>query len=272
MTLFNTINEVQSELKYMTVANVKLEVERYQGADNAPTLIFLHEGLGCVRMWRNFPKKLAHLTGCPALVYSRQGYGRSDPCALPRPHRYMHDEALETLPQLLVAAGIEDYILIGHSDGGSIALIYAGEKERPGLLGIITMAPHVFCEDICTASLIPSKDAFLNGKLRSSLEKYHYENTDCAFWGWHDAWQEFGPSKWNIEEYLPNIKVPQLVLQGENDRYGTAEQVQSIARQVGGPLALHMLATCGHSPHIDQELQCLKLMKNFILPLSPLRA
>lgn len=267
VTIFKTTNVVQGEPEYLTVADVKLEVRRYQGTDNAPTLIFLHEGLGCVDMWRDFPEKLSRLMGCPALVYSRQGYGRSDTCSLPRPLRYMHDEALEVLPQLLVAENIGDHILIGHSDGGSIALIHAGAKNRAGLLGLITMAPHVFCEDVSVRSIAQAKQTFLNGDLRPSLEKYHFDNTDCAFWGWNDIWLHPDFMQWNIEEYLPGITVPQLVLQGEDDQYGTVAQVHSITQQAGGTVMVQMLADCGHSPYKEQETLTLEAMKNFILSL-----
>ncbi|MCK5424387.1 MAG: alpha/beta hydrolase [Emcibacter sp.] len=251
----------------VTISGDKLEIKRYQGNDNRPTLIFLHEGLGCVDMWRDFPEKLSQMTGCSALVYSRQGYGRSDSCPLSRPVRYMHDEALDVLPELLTATGIEDHILIGHSDGGSIALIHAGAEDRTGLLGLITMAPHVFCEDVSVSSIAEAKKVFLEGNLRASLEKYHHENTDCAFWGWNDIWLHPDFLKWNIEEYLPRIKIPQLVLQGADDQYGTVAQVQSIAKQSGGSVVVQMLADCGHSPYKEQETLSLNAMKNFILPL-----
>jgi len=261
------ISNMSKSTDHITVGGVKLEIKRYQGGDNRPTLIFLHEGLGCVHMWRDFPEKLSRMTGCPALVYSRQGYGRSDPCPLPRLLRYMHDEALDVLPELLTAAGVEDYILIGHSDGGSISLIHAGAKARAGLLGLITMAPHVFCEDVSVSSIAEAKQVYLAGKLRASLEKYHHENTDCAFWGWNDIWLHPDFLHWNIEKYLPAIKVPQLILQGEDDQYGTVAQVQSIVRQASGSVLAQMLADCGHSPYKEQEKLSLNAMKNFIRPL-----
>lgn len=268
MTMFQPPNLVHGEQGYLSVASVKLEVKRYQGAvHKAPTLIFLHEGLGCIDMWRDFPEKLAQLTGCPAFVYSRQGYGHSDPCALPRPLHYMHDEALEVLPQLLDAAGIEDHILIGHSDGGSIALIHAGGRARVGLRGVVTMSPHVFCEQLSVRSIAQAKQAFIDDDLHARLAKYHHDNTGCAFWGWNGAWLDPDFLHWNIEEYLPGIKVPQLVLQGKDDQYGTVAQVQAIAQQAGASVEVRMLADCGHSPYKEQEMQSLEVMKDFLVAL-----
>lgn len=252
---------------YLTVSGVKLEVRRSAGAADTPTLIFLHEGLGCVDMWRDFPEKISRLTGCPALVYSRQGYGRSDPCALPRPLRYMHDEALDILPQLLVEADIEDHIIIGHSDGASIALIYAGSKNRTGLRGVITMAPHIFCEELSVRSIALARQAFLQGELRSRLARYHHDNTDCAFWGWNDIWLAPEFIAWNIEEYLPEIKIPQLILQGEDDQYGTIAQVKTIKQLASGPIEISMIAACGHSPYKEQETQSLADITGFLRTL-----
>jgi len=215
-------------------------------------------------MWRDFPEKLTQLTGCPALVYSRQGYGRSDSCIVPRPLNYMTIEALEVLPKLLDATNIRNHILIGHSDGGSISLIYAGAKKRVQLQGIITMAPHVFCERISVASIAEAKLAYFEGNLRSGLEKYHYDNVDCAFLGWNRAWLDPDFMQWNIEKYLPGINVPQLIIQGENDQYGTVAQVDSIEEKSGSTVTVHILENCQHSPHKEQKEQSLRLMQDFI--------
>ncbi|NOZ41819.1 MAG: alpha/beta hydrolase [Alphaproteobacteria bacterium] len=252
------------ETLYLTVDGVKLEVRKYAGADNAPTLVFLHEGLGCVGMWRDFPAKLSRATGCPALVYSRQGYGRSRACPLPRPLNYMHDEAVVVLPRLLKAAGTNDHILIGHSDGGSIALIYAGERYRAGLRGVITMAPHIFCEQISVTAIRQARRDFLAGNLRSSLAKYHLHNVDCAFWGWNNVWLDPDFRQWNIEEFLPEISVPQLVLQGKEDPYGTKKQLAGIAEQSGGAVSVQLLENCGHAPYREQADQSLALMQEFL--------
>ncbi|MFN3398696.1 MAG: alpha/beta fold hydrolase, partial [Ferrovibrio sp.] len=162
-----------------------------------PVLVFLHEGLGCVALWKDFPDQLAQATGLPALVYSRIGYGGSSACALPRPITYMHDEGETGLPDLLTALGIQSHILIGHSDGASIALIYAG-KDRDGLKGVAVMAPHVFCEDISVRSIRAADKAYAEGDLKARLAKYHGDNVDCAFRGWCDSWLNPDFHHWNI--------------------------------------------------------------------------
>jgi pimeloyl-ACP methyl ester carboxylesterase len=264
------INEFAPE--FLRVAGVNLEVRRYEGiAAGLPTLIFLHEGLGCVDMWRDFPGRLVQLTGCPAFVYSRRGYGRSDACSLPRDLRFMHDEALDVLPEVINAAGIESHILIGHSDGASIALISAGAAATCDLAGAVSMAPHVFCEELSVQSIRAARTAFQDGDLRSRLAKYHFENVDCAFWGWNDVWLNPEFIHWNIEEFLPGITVPQLILQGENDQYGTAAQVEAIKKQSGGGVTVHMLADCGHSPYREQANQSVEAISTFVNSLTAAR-
>lgn len=171
--------------------------------DQAPTLVFLHEGLGCVSLWRDFPARLAHATGCGAFVYSRVGYGKSDSCQLPRPVRFMHAEGLDFFPQLLEAAEIREHVLVGHSDGGSIALIYAGGTPANGLRGLITEAAHVFCEEGLVRSIQDIVKIYQDVGLREHLAKHQGSNVDCAFWGWADVWRHPDFKHWNIEEYLP---------------------------------------------------------------------
>jgi pimeloyl-ACP methyl ester carboxylesterase len=237
--------------------------------EDAPTLVFLHEGLGCVSMWRDFPFKLATATGCGALVYSRLGYGKSDPCILPRPINFMHDEGLGSLPKVLASIGIRDCVLIGHSDGGSISIIYGGGSAAIPLRGVITEAAHVFCEDISIQSIRHAREMYIKNDLRQKLEKHHGGNTDCAFWGWNDVWLHPDFREWNIEEYLAGIKVPMLAIQGKDDNYGTSAQVDSISRQVGARADVLMLSQCGHSPHIDQEVVVFNAMVDFISRLFP---
>jgi len=229
------------------------------------TLIFLHEGLGCVDMWRDFPVRLASATGCGAMVYSRLGYGRSDACALPRPVRFMHEEGLHFLPKLLDRAGIEECIIIGHSDGGSIGLIYAGGTPALPLRGLITEAAHVFCEEMTIKAIQEARDRYVKGDLRKKLEKYHGLNTDCAFWGWNDVWLHPDFKHWNLEEYLPGIQVPILAIQGEEDSYGSALQLETILKHSAGKTTPLMLPKCGHSPHIDCSEATFQAMKDFIL-------
>ncbi len=252
--------------KYLKVRGRHLEIAWHgPGPGEAPTLIFLHEGLGCVNMWRDFPAKLANITGCGSLVYSRLGYGRSEPCDLPRPVRYMHNEGIEVLPELIKVAGIRKCLLIGHSDGGSIALIYAGGTPAGPLRGLITEAAHVFCESINIVSIKEAKKSYWTGNLRKKLKKYHGANTECAFQGWNNAWLHPDFLSWNIEKYLPGINVPILIIQGENDNYGTVAQVDAIDKKTGGNSERLMLSECGHSPHKDREEVVLEAMKQFVL-------
>ena len=239
------------------------------GPDRAPTLVFLHEGLGCVALWNDFPARLSRATGCGALVVSRTGYGRSDPCPLPRPIRFMHDEGLHVLPKLIDAAGIRRCILVGHSDGGSIALIHAGGTQAARICGIITEAAHVFCEELTVKSIEAAREAYLHTDLRKRLKKYHGDNVDCAFWGWNDVWLDPDFMKWNIEEYLPGIKVPVLAIQGKEDQYGTPAQVRAIAEKTGSEVTVKMLPNCRHSPHKEQPEMTLEAMTEFIFRIFP---
>ena len=232
--------------------------------DEAPTIVFLHEGLGCVEMWRDFPEKVVQATGCGALVYSRAGYGKSDPIVMPRRVEFMHDEALNVLPEVLKVFQINEAILFGHSDGGSIALILAGSGKTNNIRGLVLEAPHVFVESISIESIAAAKQNYEHGSLRASLAKYHGSNVDCAFKGWNDVWLNPQFRSWNIESYLPGIRVPALVIQGEQDQYGTLRQVRAIQDSSGGPVETVVLSDCGHSPHRDQPRAVLDNVSNFI--------
>jgi pimeloyl-ACP methyl ester carboxylesterase len=234
------------------------------GPDQAPALVFLHEGLGCVATWRDFPERVAAATGCGALVYSRAGYGDSDPYELPRTVRFMHDEALITLPQVLDAFEIREAILVGHSDGGSIALIHAGGIRDVRVRGLILIAPHVFVEELGIDSIRRIAENYRSGDLQQRLERYHGKNVDCAFWGWNDVWLNSDFRSWNIEEYLPQIRVPVLLIQGEDDQYGTMNQIKAIESGCVGAVHTVMLAECGHSPHLDQPEQTLEAIASFM--------
>lgn len=252
------------DTSFVSIDGKRLEVAWHgPSPGEAPSLVFLHEGLGCVSLWRDFPTKLAEATGCGAFVYSRFGYGRSDPCRLPRPVRFMHDEGLQVLPTLLDTVGIREHILIGHSDGGSIGLIYAGGTSAPGLRGLITEAPHIFREDVCLNAIREARHRYRTGELRQRLQKYHAENVDCAFWGWADTWLHPDFGHWNLEGYLPLIQVPVLVIQGQDDEYGMAA-ADVIPRQAGAGAEVLMLPACGHSPHRDQEEASLQAMVRFV--------
>jgi pimeloyl-ACP methyl ester carboxylesterase len=235
---------------------------------DAPTLVFLHEGLGCAAAWRDFPDRLATATGCGALVYSRVGYGASDPVEPPRPLRYMHDEGLTALPELLEVAGVREAILIGHSDGASIAIVYAGGTGAAVLRGLVLEAPHVFCEELSVQSIARAREAYLHGDLRARLERYHGANTDGAFWGWNRAWLDPGfPAAFHLEEYLPRIRVPSLVIQGADDEYGTLAQLDAIEAHAVAPVERLVLAACRHNPHRDQPDATFEAMARFIRAL-----
>jgi pimeloyl-ACP methyl ester carboxylesterase len=231
--------------------------------DKTPTIVFLHEGLGCVAMWRDFPERVAEATGCGALVFSRAGYGNSDPITLPRPVTFMHDEALQVLPEVLEALHIREAILFGHSDGGSIALIYAGSRKANKVRALILEAPHVFVEDLSIRSIIEAKHNYENS-LRTSLERYHGSNVDCAFRGWNDVWLNADFLSWNIESFLPEIRVPVLVIQGEKDQYGTLNQVEAIKSGCRGPVRAIVLPESAHSPHRDQPQLVLDAVTRFL--------
>ncbi len=248
----------------MIVAGVRLETARYgEPAAGRPTLVFLHEGLGSVSLWRDFPRRVAAATGCPALAYSRRGYGRSDPVALPRPLSFMHDEARVVLPALLAAAGIEDAILIGHSDGASIAIIYAGENGAK-LRGLVLEAPHVFVEQVCVDSIAKVRASYRTSGLRERLARHHGANVDCAFYGWADSWLDPAFRGWNLEEFLSGIRVPTLAIQGEDDEYGTLAQLERVCAQVAGPAERLVLQKCGHAPHRDQREATLAAIAGFV--------
>lgn len=230
----------------------------------APTLVFLHEGLGCVSLWRDFPARLAEATGCGALVYSRAGYGRSDPVPLPRPVRFMHDEGLRVLPEVLDAAGVRDAILVGHSDGASIALVHAGSGAADRVRALVLEAPHVFVEDVSVASIAAIGEAYRDTDLRARLARHHGGNVDCAFHGWNGVWLDPEFRAWNIEDCLPRVAVPVLVVQGEADEYGTVAQVEAIRRQAAGPVETVILPGVGHSPHRDAPDATLEAMARFV--------
>jgi pimeloyl-ACP methyl ester carboxylesterase len=232
----------------------------------APTLVFLHEGLGSVSMWRDFPDRLVELTGCGALIYSRAGYGQSAPVPLPRLVRFMHDEA-EILREVLAQTQIGECILVGHSDGASIALIYAGSRPAAGLKGLILEAPHVFAEPHGLASIAKMTEGYRTTDLRDRLSRHHGGNVDVAFRGWNDVWLNPEFRAWNIEEYLAAVTVPILILQGELDEYGTWKQVEAIERQAGGPVEAMALAGCGHSPHREEPVRSLQAMAEFAVRL-----
>ncbi len=230
-----------------------------------PAIVMLHEGLGSIALWKDFPAKVAERTGCGVLVYSRYGHGNSDKLLEKRPVRFMHNEGEVVLPQLLDALGVVKPVLIGHSDGGSIALIFAG-KYPDAVSGLILEAPHVFVEDLSVASIAKAKVMYQTTDFSQRLGRYH-PNVDATFWGWNDIWLDPAFRLWNIEEYLPRIKCPVLCIQGEQDEYGTVAQVQAI-KAAAPQTRIAMLPNCRHSPHRDQEEKTLELLAEFVGSLA----
>lgn len=245
----------------ITVLGRNLEVSRMPGRTGRCELVFLHEGLGSVSHWRDFPAQVNASTGFPVTVYSRYGSGGSDLLREPRPVRYMHDEAQIMLPAMLEQLQIEDPILVGHSDGGSIAIIYAGTRNR--VRGLVLLAPHVLVEDLSVQSIAKAKVAFETTKLPEMLARHH-RDAARTFWGWNNIWLDPAFRSWNIEEYLPRITCPTLVIQGLDDQYGTMAQVEAIKNQSGGPVVVLALQNCAHSPQRDQPQKVLKGIKDFI--------
>jgi pimeloyl-ACP methyl ester carboxylesterase len=251
-------------MKFCTVDGKRIEYVRLPSAhprEGAPAMVFLHEGLGSLSMWRDFPQQVADACGCEAVVYSRYGYGRSDPLTERRTPEFMHHEALVSLPQLLEQLNAPRPILFGHSDGGSIALIHAGAARRP-VTAAVVMAPHVLVEDISIASIEKARRVYLDTDLKQRLGKYH-QDPDSAFRGWNDIWLDPAFRAWNIEEYLAPIACPVLAIQGEDDEYGTMDQIERIGRQVRD-VELVKLADCRHSPHKDQPQQVIAAVAEFV--------
>jgi pimeloyl-ACP methyl ester carboxylesterase len=251
---------------HVEICGRRIEVRTITGEPARPPLVFLHEGLGSVATWRGFPARVAEVTGCPALVYSRYGYGGSDLLEAPFAVDYMHREAQEALPELLARLGVERPILVGHSDGASIALIYAGTHPE-AVRGLVALAPHVFVEDLSVRSIAEAKVAFETTEMPQKLARYH---TDArrTFYGWNDVWLHPDFRRWNIEAYLPRIRCPVLAVQGEDDEYGTMAQIETIAARVAGPCELVRIPACGHRLHRDQHDLTLDAIAHFVMRIA----
>jgi pimeloyl-ACP methyl ester carboxylesterase len=233
-----------------------------------PPVVFLHEGLGSVAQWKDFPDRFCRAHGLRGLVFSRYGYGRSTP--RPPEERwapdFMHRQAREVLPALFAQLGLHRPWLFGHSDGASIALLHAARDSgdlRDDLSGVVVMAPHIMVEEVGLASIRLAREAYLGGGLRERLARYHAD-VDSAFWGWNDAWLDPAFRDWDIRPELARIRVPLLAIQGEDDEYGTLEQIRGIARLVPQTRLLE-LPGCGHSPHRDQPARVIEEAGRFIL-------
>ncbi|WP_408594347.1 alpha/beta fold hydrolase [Limnohabitans sp.] len=260
----------------MTMIQLKqtrLEVERINVSPSAHAskrspIVFLHEGLGSVAMWRSrqgfWPEQVCHATGRHGVVYSRRGYGQSDSVPDVRglnrlPPDYMHREAWDVLPELLKLLGIEQPVLLGHSDGGTIALLHAA---RHPLSACLVMAPHVMVEEVSIHAIEAAREAYVSGDLRGRLSKFH-RDVDAAFWQWNDVWLSEGFRSFDIRNVCHDIRSPVLALHGVDDAYGTLRQIEDIAPQ-HGHITRHALADCGHSPHKDQAQTTLALVANFL--------
>lgn len=230
--------------------------------DAAPTIVMLHEGLGCVGLWSDFPDKLQAATGAGVFVYSRAGYGRSSPVALPRPLTFMHEESREVLPKVLDAIGFRRGLLLGHSDGASIAAIYAGSVEDHRVRGLVLIAPHFFTEDMGIAEIARAKDAYATTDLRQKLARWHAD-VDNAFRGWNDAWLDPDFRKWDITEPLAYIRVPILIVQGEDDQYGTQRQIEVAQQECYCPVDVALLPGVRHSPHREAPALLLENVSEF---------
>ena len=229
-----------------------------------PALVFLHEGLGSIGQWGAFPAQLCARTGRTGLVYERWGYGRSEGLAGPRPDDYLHWEAQNSLPEVLAASGIsEPPVLFGHSDGGSIALLFAAAYPQQAH-AVISEAAHVFVEDLSLVGIRRAVEGYEQGEWRSGLHRHHGDNTDLMFRGWHETWLRPTRRSWNIEAELHQIICPTLIIQGEDDEYGTRAQVDAIAGGVRGRAEILWLSGCGHTPHHQSREAVLNAAANFI--------
>ena len=228
-----------SELEYRAIG---------PAPDQAATVVMLHEGLGSVGLWGEFPDRLAKATGCGVFVYSRAGYGASTPVKLPRPLDYMHIEALEFLPKVLDAIGFRRGLLVGHSDGASIAAIYTGGVQDHRIRGLSLIAPHFIVEDISVSSIAQIKASYEEGELRTKLARWH-SDVDNAFYGWNGAWLDPQFREWDISEYLTYIRVPVQIVQGAGDQYGTLRQIEVAQEECYCPVDVAMIAEAAHSPH-----------------------
>ena len=239
--------------------------------DTAPTIVMLHEGLGCASLWRDFPGKVAEATGMGVFVYSRAGYGQSDPVDLPRPLDFMTREATEVLPQILDAIGFQRGILFGHSDGATIAAIHAGSVEDFRVRGLIVMAPHFFTEPDGLASIAEAKLAYDEGGLRERMAKYH-RDPDVAFRGWNDVWLDPGFVKWNVAEVIDYFRIPTLAIQGRDDQYGTLRQIEAIEERAYSPVDMVVIDDCKHAPHLEQPEAVLAAVTEFAARLERIEA
>lgn len=269
MTDFNW----QDQLETSVLAGGKnLECACYgPSPEDAPTIVMLHEGLGCLALWRDFPQKVAAATGCGVFVYSRSGYGQSDPAELSRPLDYMTREAVDVLPELLDRIGLRQGILLGHSDGATIAAIYAGSVIDHRIRGLVLMAPHFFTEPGGLEQIARTRQNYEAGPLKEKLARYH-RDVDNAFLGWSDAWLDPEFESWNVGEVIDYLRIPVLAIQGREDEYGTLAQIREIEDRIYSPVDTVILEACGHSPQTDQPDGTLSAVQDFVSRLRRIEA
>jgi pimeloyl-ACP methyl ester carboxylesterase len=249
---------------FLTIGSNELEY-RMMGPlpDAAPTLVLLHEGLGSANLWGDFPDKLAAATGAGVFAYSRAGYGASSPVTLPRPLDYMQREALDVLPKVLAAIGFRRGLLIGHSDGASIATIYAGGVQDHRIRGLGLIAPHFIVEDISVSSIARIKEDYEQTDLRAKLARWH-TNVDNAFYGWNGAWLDPAFRAWDISEALAYVRVPIEIVQGADDHYGTVRQIEIAEEECYCPVDVEIIPGAAHAPHREAPEATLKAMFDFV--------
>lgn len=254
-------------MKINLADGAKLHYRFIEGQRDYPYLVFLHEGLGCDAMWGDFPQTLCKSTGCPGLVYDRSGYGRSESNKVDFGVHYLHRYALAELPCLLeqLIPGLP-FILIGHSDGASISLIFAADQS-PLLLGVVSVAAHVLVEEVTLAGIHDAKRAW-NGNKLNGLFRYHGDKTRRLFSGWSETWLQGGFKHWNIEYLLPSIKAPVLAIQGTDDQYGSELQLDLLNQYCVGSIQSELIVDCAHSPHKEAPQQTLQLMSGFIAKVN----
>ncbi|MBK8792014.1 MAG: alpha/beta hydrolase [Holophaga sp.] len=232
-----------------------------------PTLVFLHEGLGSIAQWRDFPEALARRTKLPALIYDRLGHGGSPALTQPRTMAYLEVEAYQTLPQVLAATGIAAPVLVGHSDGGTIALLYAARFPEK-VTTVLSEAAHVFLEPLTIQGLCAARTAYMGGTLRTKLERMHGDKVDSLFRGWNDTWLNPAARDWDITASLTTLQCPLLLIQGEGDAYGSPAQIQAVVSRVQGPVESLLIPHCGHSPHLQAQELVLAHMDAFLRKFS----
>ncbi len=252
---------------HITVSGRRLEWRSVgpEPASGRPVIVMLHEGLGSMALWRDFPDRLSAYTGLPVFAYSRAGYGASDPADLPRPTDYMTRAATLDLGQVLDSIGAARVILLGHSDGATIAAEYAGRVSDDRLAGVVVMAPHFFSEPAGLREIARARDAFETGDLARKMARYH-RDAAATFYGWNDAWLSPAFRDWNVEEVIGAIRVPILAIQGREDQYGTLAQIDIITARATTKVTTLILEGCRHAPHFDCPDDILNAVKAFVSP------